>query len=70
MFRWRRKRHEDVMDADVAKARAEREKSEQRLAEAKRDVIRPLHEMRQHDTVSAIIDELIERKVQERGSHG
>ena len=50
----------------VKAARAERAASEKRLAEARSQVIRPLHEMRQRNHVAEMLDTLIQRRA-ERG---
>lgn len=56
--------------AGLVAARAERELSEERLAEARREVIRPLHEMRQQNHVAEMLGSLIERRAQQKGAHG
>jgi hypothetical protein len=47
---------------DVEVARAERRRSERQLEIDKREVIRPLHELRETNHVAEMITELIQRK--------
>ena len=48
----------------VKAARAERVKSEERLAGARAEVIRPLHEMRQRNHVADMLQALIARRAE------
>jgi hypothetical protein len=58
-------------DGGVNAARAERAESERRLAEARAEVIRPLHEMRQRNHVGEMLGALIARRAEgDRGDPG
>jgi hypothetical protein len=66
---WRKRRDDTGITTDQAgleRARAERALSEKRLETARRDVIRPLHEMRQKNHVAEMLDSLIERRAAQR----
>jgi hypothetical protein len=65
---WRKQ--ERPVPGALAEVREQRFAAEQRLAEARKDVIIPLRELREKNHVAEAITMLIQRRVQQEHPHG